>query len=308
MTGMTGGNGAALKSPVLILVNRPVLAESGRDHTGEPDASAFVRADPRAPHLRLNDLGVLRGDGVFESIGVSHGSPLSLEEHLERLARSAGLLDLPAPDLDIWRHAVLAGVAAHESLAELAVRLVMTRGVAGWPSAWVWVEPAEDFGSARTDGVSVITLDRGVRHDAVAHSPWLLLGAKSLSYAVNQAALREAARRGADDVIFLSSDGYVLEGPTSSVILRHGDIVTTPGTDAGVLPGTTQARAFAFFAERGIRSGYEQIPQSALATADAVWLVSSIRQAAPVRELDGRETGTDPSLTGALNDALLGLS
>lgn len=302
---MTGGNGTAHPSPVLVLVNRPVSVESVAGRRDAPDAPAFVRADPQAPQLRLNDLGVLRGDGVFESIGVSKGSPLSLDEHLQRLARSARLLDLPAPDLDVWRQAVLAGIAAHDPAPELAVRLVMTRGANGAPSAWVWVEQAEDFTAARTEGLSVVTLDRGVRHDASADAPWLLLGAKSLSYAVNQAALREAVRRGADDVIFVSSDGYVLEGPTSSVVLRHGDVVSTPGTDAGVLPGTTQARAFAFFAERGIRSRYEQIPASALATADAVWLLSSIRQAAPVRELDGTARGFDAELTGALNDALL---
>ncbi len=53
-------------------------------------------------------------------------------------------------------------------------------------------------------------LDRGYRHDAERTSPWLLAGAKTLSYAVNRAMLREAARRGADDAIFVSSDGYVL--------------------------------------------------------------------------------------------------
>ena len=49
--------------------------------------------------------------------------------------------------------------------------------------------------------------------------PWLLAGAKTLSYAVNMAALRHAERHGAGDVIFVSSDGYVLEGPRSTVVI-----------------------------------------------------------------------------------------
>ena len=85
-----------------------------------------------------------------------------------------------------------------------------------------------------------------LRHDVAETSPWLLAGAKSLSYAVNRAAQREAARRGAHDVIFVSSDGYALEGPTSNVILLADGVVRTPQTDQGILAGTTQAAVFAY--------------------------------------------------------------
>ena len=42
--------------------------------------------------------------------------------------------------------------------------------------------------------------------------PWLLPGAKTLSHAVNMAALRHAERHGSGDVVFVSSDGFILEG------------------------------------------------------------------------------------------------
>ena len=130
----------------------------------------------------------------------------------------------------------------------------MTRGVegTGTPTGWVYVDTGEDFTAAR-QGIRVVSLDRGYRHDVAETSPWLLQGAKTLSYATNRAALREAARRGADDVIFVSSDGYALEGPTSNVIVRNGDRVRTPQTDQGILAGTTQASVFEFFEARGIR-------------------------------------------------------
>ena len=71
----------------------------------------------------------------------------------------------------------------------------------------------------RRDGVSAVTLDRGLPANGVDAMPWLLAGAKTLSYAVNMAALRHAARQGAGDVIFVSSDGYILEGPRSTVVI-----------------------------------------------------------------------------------------
>ena len=91
------------------------------------------------------------------------------------------------------------------------------------------------------------------------------MGAKTLSYAVNMAALRHARKQGADDVIFLSSDGRVLEGPTSTVLLAHveesGDGTTvkrliTPQLDSGILPGTSQGALFHAAKAAGWELGY----------------------------------------------------
>ena len=113
----------------------------------------------------------------------------------------------------------------------------------------------EDFSQARL-GIRVVTLDRGLRHDVAETSPWLLAGAKTLSYAINRAAQREAVRRGADDVLFVSSDGFALEGPTSNVVTLTDGVVRTPNTDQGILAGTTQAAVFDFFQSRGLRTEF----------------------------------------------------
>ena len=56
-----------------------------------------------APLLYADDLAALRGDGVFETLLVRDGAACLLDAHLQRLARSAELMDLPAPDLSRWR-------------------------------------------------------------------------------------------------------------------------------------------------------------------------------------------------------------
>ncbi|MFF1878556.1 aminodeoxychorismate lyase [Leifsonia sp. NPDC058230] len=279
----------------------------------------FVAVDASAPQVNLMDLGLTRGDGVFETISVVDGHPQALEPHVQRLAHSAALLDLPEPDLDVWRRAVHAGIERyrlendsqleHGTARELYAKLILTRGIEGTrrPSGWVFVDEAEDFTAARL-GIRVVTLDRGYRHDVAETCPWLLQGAKTLSYAANRAALREAARRDADDVIFVSSDGFALEGPTSNVIVRNGDSVRTPQTDQGILAGTTQASVFAFFEERGFTTAYERITADDLRSADSLWLVSSVRQAAPVIALDGRPVTVDATVTADLNAFLLGRS
>lgn len=284
-----------------------ITAPTGTPSPGDP---GFALADFGAPQVRITDLAVTRGDGVFETIAVIDGHPQALGPHLMRLAHSAELLDLPEPAEHVWHEAVLAGIADYRSRngdgGELFAKLIYTRGVEGTgaPSGWIFVDEGEDFTQQRL-GIAVVTLDRGLRHDVAETSPWLLAGAKSLSYAVNRAAQREAARRGADDVIFISSDGFALEGPTSNVIVLADGVVRTPQTDQGILAGTTQAAVFEFFDARGLATEYRHITAAELESADALWLVSSVRQASPITRLDGREYPVDAELTAELNRYLL---
>lgn len=295
-----------MNQPVLVILNRPSMDAPAHD----PAAAPLRFADPAQAHVSVLDLGVTRGDGVFETISVGRGRPQALEHHLDRFARSAAALDLPAPDLPAWRAAVHAAIERLPTAEEAAVKAVLTRGVEGdgRPTGWVLAAHAPDFTAAREHGIRVVMLDRGLRHDVERTSPWLLAGAKTLSYAINRAALREAARRGADDVIFVSSDGIVLEGPTSTVVYRRGDTLLTPGTGLGILDGTTQASLFRFAEGVGMPTGYEPATPADLRAADAIWLVSSSRHAAPVRELDGEPRPIDAELTRAMNDHLSALT
>lgn len=287
---------------VLAILNRPSLDAPAHD----PGGAAFHFADPAAPQLSVLDLGATRGDGIFETISVGYGRPQALEHHLRRFAASARTLALPDPDLDAWRAAILAVIGELGATDEAFVKTVMTRGIEGddKPTGWAYASPSPDYSRVRVEGVRVVLLDRGYRHDIEATAPWLLAGAKTLSYAVNRAVAREAARREADDVVFVSSDGVLLEGPTSTLVFRRGDTLLTPGTGLGILDGTTQANVFRYAESQGLKTGFELAGPDALLGADAAWLVSSVRLAAPIRAVDGVELAIDREFTAALNSHL----
>lgn len=275
-------------------------------------------ADASKPQLMATDLGATRGDGVFESLLAVGGRPRKIQAHLTRLASSARLLELDIPAGDRWRRAVETAigefrrqdptVAAGGEKDEVVVKLIVTRGPEGASAPTCWVQasaPAAAGRRQRETGVDVILLDRGYDSEVGERAPWLLLGAKTLSYAVNMAALRYAHQQGADDVIFTSADGRVLEGPTSTVLLAHleteddgaGGVRTvrrliTPQLDSGILPGTSQGALFTAAKAAGWELGYGPLEPKDLLDADAVWLISSIRLLAPVNHIDGQEIGT----------------
>ncbi|WP_159501355.1 aminotransferase class IV [Microbacterium sp. 18062] len=283
-----------------------LLDPAASDDPGTDFAATLTPIDPAAPALSVGELSTQRGDGIFESIGVVDGHPQEVGAHLERLAHSARLCDLPVPNLTQWAQAI-AAAAAECPPGECVIKLILSRGVEHGPAptAWVTASSAPDNSVPRHDGVRVVTLDRGFDSGAPARAPWLLLGAKTLSYATNMAALREAHRRGAADAVFVASDGVLLEGPTSSLVLRSGDRFVTPAPGAGILHGTTQLSLFAHLADRGHETAYETLPASALLDADAAWLVSSVRLAVGITAVDDAPLPYDPDFTRELNAYLL---
>jgi 4-amino-4-deoxychorismate lyase len=214
--------------------------------------------------------------------------------------------DLPAPDLPRWRTAVLAAVARWTAGTsdEGVLRLVYSRGREGGspPTAYATIGalPAR-VADVRRNGLAALTLARGLPSEGTSEMPWLLAGAKTLSYAVNMAALRHAERHGAGDVIFVGSDGFILEGPRSTVVIAAesepgaGDLALfTPPPWFPILRGTTQQALFEVARNKGYDCDYRSLRTADLLTAQGVWLVSSITLAARVHTLDGRPLPPTP--------------
>lgn len=289
--------------PQLVMIDPPTrIPESDR-----PVADRLRVVDPDQPAISAADLGLTRGDGIFESFGVVDGDVQAMQPHLRRLQRSAAMLDLPELDLELIEQGVRKAAELYGPGPNLLVKLVITRGVegSGVPTGFAYAFEGEDYATRQRDGVKIISLDRGYRSDVAKTSPWLLQGAKTLSYAVNMAALREARRRGAEDVLFVTSDGYVLEAPRSTLVCRFGDAFVTPTTEFGILPGTTQHAVWEILADLGYACEERPVRRDELDRADALWLVSSGQQITPIVELDGRAYDKNSELSETILKRLL---
>jgi 4-amino-4-deoxychorismate lyase len=268
--------------------------------------------DASRPWLHLDDDAVLRGRAAFETARLYNGRPYRLGDHLSRLAASAAALDLPPPDLAsladcAGRAAVAAGVP------EAMLRIVWTAGSATrTPLGFALASPIPaGLDRARAAGLAVVTLQLAVAARRRASLPWLLAGAKSTSYAVNMAAQREAARRGADDAVFVALEGDVLEATTSNVWLREGRRLLTPPLDLDILAGMTRDSLLALAPAAGCEAAEERFDVERLAAADEAFCSSSVREIMPVVRIDGRPVaGGRPGpaavrLQGALRESAL---
>lgn len=265
-----------------------------------------VEADE--PVATADNYGLTRGDGCFEATlvrtaadGVSTVD--HLEAHLDRLAHSVACLGIQgAPERRQWQATIAEVVSRWDTPGEALLKLVLTRGrefvAQAPPHAQVLLTELDAATIAERDGIAVVSLNRGCPLGVFADAPWLLGGVKSVSYAVNMAARREAASRGAADALFVTTDGYALEGPTSALVWAvGGELVSTRVEGTGILASITQATLFQAAAAAGITCRYDVIPAVELPSTDGAWLLSSVRGVAPIRTLDGREMPYDAGLS-----------
>jgi len=230
--------------------------------------------------LPVTDEGLLRGDGVFEVMRLYDGRPYALDEHLARMGRSAQTLrlelDTAAVAADV--EALLAAAQPGDAL----LRVLATRG--GHRVALIEEMPA---------------LPGTLRLVCVTYAPTRILdGVKSLSYAANMLAQRIAREQGADDALFVTPHGRVLEAPTSSFFAVVDGVLTTPPLDDHVLDSITRRKVL-----EAVDVLEAPIARDDLARASGAFLASTLKEVAPVGRVDDLELDPADPVVAAAREA-----
>jgi branched-chain amino acid aminotransferase len=236
---------------------------------------------PQEASISINDVGVLRGYSAFEALRTYNRQPFHLDEHLDRLYRSATLIELEIP----WSRAEITGLV-QESIRRnpykhASIRLLVTGGETedgilpvGKPTLAILTTPLSERNMERfAQGYKLITtgLQRATPE------------AKTTSYLAAIRALKEAARHGADDALFVNEQGHVLEGTRSNFFVFRGNTLITPRI--GILLGITRnvvlelAQGHFPIEERPIL--LEELP-----FVDEAFLTGSSREIMPVVRID----------------------
>jgi branched-chain amino acid aminotransferase len=212
------------------------------------------------------DDGLLRGDGGFEVLRVYGGRPFGWEDHFARLGRTCAGLHLEA-DLEALAaeaQALLDAAGEPESL----LRLVVTRGGRRIALA----EPLP----VRPPTARVAT---------VTYAPTRVLnGLKTLSYAGNMLAWRLAKEQGADEALFVTPHGRVLEGPTWTFFWVAGGRVHTPPLSDGILDSITRGR---LLEECDVTEAPCTLDD--VRAAEEAFIGSSVREVMPIAAVDDIE-------------------
>lgn len=250
---------------------------------------------PEDATVSAMDCGFLLGDGMFESMRATDGRPYLLDRHLRRMFTAAAQYEFTdMPSMDTITQHVYATIA-RASLPEAYVRITVTRGTGGLGLAppdgpatvVVAVLPAPPPPPLE-ETVTVTRLLPPHTHQATP--------AKSTSWQHAVLARRAAQRAGAEEGIYVSERGHILEAVASNVFLVADEQLLTPPVN-DCLPGITRARVIELAREHGIAVIEAPLESDLLTEADEAFLTNSVQGIRAVDTVDGEPIG-DPSPTG----------
>ena len=231
--------------------------------------------------ISINDVAVLRGYSAFESLRTYDRRPFHLAEHLERLYRSAAMIDLEIPFSREFLAELIREAIERNPYKHASIRLLVTGG-----------ESEDGIMPADQPGLAVLITQLGERDmERFAQGIKLITSplqrttpeAKTSNYVAAIRALKEAKRHDASDALFVNEQGHVLEGTRSNFFIFHDDTLVTPG--AGILLGVTRRTVLDL--ARG-RFPIEERPilLTELPHVDEAFITSSSKEITPVVRID----------------------
>jgi branched-chain amino acid aminotransferase len=236
--------------------------------------------------IPVNDLALLRGYGVFDFLRTYNKTPFFLDEHLNRLRRSADLIDISLP----WSNREL-GDIVQETLdrnnhPESSIKIVLTGGDSddglipiGKSRLLVMVSALKPLDPADYESGVKLTTSR---------IPRLFPGAKSTNYIAGIRAISAARKAGGVESLYVGRNNQILECVTSNFFgFREGRMVT-PESD--ILPGITRKVAL------DLASGLftietREMDLEELKHLDEAFITSSTREVLPVVQVDDTTIG-----------------
>lgn len=241
---------------------------------------------PHEATISINDITVLRGYSVFESLRTYDRRPFHMEEHVRRLYRSAALIDLDIPFTSDVLEQVIHEVIARNEYKHATIRILVTGGESedgvlpsSDPLLAVLITPLGERDMERfAQGIKLIT----------SHLQRVSPEAKTANYVAAVRSLKEAKRRDAVDALFVNEQNHVLEGTRSNFFVFRGDTLITPRV--GVLIGVTRNVVLAL-AQGRFAIEERPILLDDLATIDEAFITSSSKEITPVVQIDDLSIG-----------------
>jgi branched-chain amino acid aminotransferase len=252
--------------------------------------------DKENAKVSVYDHGFLYGDGVFEGLRSYGGRVFRLEQHLDRLWKSAKAIWLEIPiSREVMAKAVNDTLRANQ-IEDGYIRLVVSRGAGSLgldpnrtndPQVIIITDHIALYPQELYErGLEIVTAST-LRNHPAALSPRI----KSLNYLNNILAKIEGLQAGCIEALMLNTKGEVAECTGDNIFLVKNGELYTPPLDAGILEGITRDAVIELALAAGIQVHQDPLTRHDVYIADECFLTGTAAEVIPVVKVDGRQIG-----------------
>jgi len=240
------------------------------------------------------DHGFLYGDGIYETMRGYDRVIFMLDEHLQRLRRSASLIGMTIPlDADGLKIAIYETLIAN-ALRNAYVRLTISRGqgalgldpdLCPQPTVAIIAQELREYPKVYYEkGISLIipTTRRNLKE---AVNPRI----KSLNFLNNILAKIEAKKQGAYEAVMLNARGKLTEGTICNLFFYKDGIVCTPSVACGILDGITRGIVIELAKREGLSVKEGAFTKADLYSSEEVFVTNTTMEVMPVSKVDSQK-------------------
>ncbi len=241
---------------------------------------------PEAARISVFDRGLIFGDGIYEVIPAYGGRLFRWSQHLERLNRNLGIMEIRSPLTRKEWEGVIARLTAANGNGDQYVYLQVTRGVAPRDHVYPeYTDPTVLAYAHHLPPVSERMLEQGVGVITVPDIRWHRCDIKTTSLIANVWLRQQASERDAVETL-LVRNGVVTEGAAANVFAVIDGVVRTPPHGTDLLPGVTRDLIVELMEQNDIRFEERPFTKAEMCAAEEVWISSSTKEVLPVTRID----------------------
>lgn len=239
----------------------------------------IVRAD--RPAVFVDDIGLLRGYGVFDFTRTFNGKIFYFDEHWQRFVNSTKHLGLKIPVSKKETEKIIYNLLKKNKCQEGSVRLLLTGGRAIDGISFDSRKPTFAILIEEIYQLPTKLFNTGAKLMSFPYQR-ILPEAKNLNYLWAIKLQKEKKRQGAVEILY-TCDKKVLECSTSNFFLVKNNKLITPKKD--VLSGITRKIVIAL-AKKKIPVEERDILIEEIATADEIFISATNKNILPIIKID----------------------
>ena len=247
--------------------------------------------------ISVFDHGFLYGDGIYETLRAYKGVVFMVDEHIERLFRSASMIGLKIPKTHEGIKSAIYKTIRKNGHKDAYIRISISRGagpigldpeLCAKPTIVIISNLFKEYPRKYyQQGVKICIANvrRNFKH---ALNPKI----KSLNFLNNILAKIESKNRGAFEAIMLNYKDYITEGTITNIFFIKNNILYTPETDVGILDGITRKIILGTAKGMGIKTKEGKFKRNDIYSAKEIFISNTTMEVMPVTEIDNIKIGT----------------